>query len=166
MLYVGTEKLNHASKADIWLIGRYRVILLVSLVVFIWFSVQFYITAPATATANSLPRFALLRDALVFTYVLPHIVAWLLGVVACLHLATYEHKAPGTVYRALFQDLYKGLMLVFLCMSAAQFIIISSLTVDEFSPLLGLSYGIIALAVQGFVMIDRGTNQLTRLEQV
>ena len=163
-LLKGSADLCKILGKDIWTRRRLLLLLGSSLAFLAAFGYAFYTADPNTITTNGIPRFVLPAQLLLITYVLPHVALWFMGLKACLNLRHYASNVPGSVYRALFKDLYRGIMLTFICIFAAQFLIISAITLSLPSLALALIYGILLVATGGFLMILKGARKLDRIE--
>jgi hypothetical protein len=101
---------------------------------------------------------------LLVTYVLPHIVMWLLGLLACLHLAHYSRYVSGRIYRAFLRDLTIGLLTVYICTYVAQIVSTMNSNSRHFTPALLLVFLILLLSLAGYWLIYRGSSRLQRIE--
>src|SRR5262249_44785499 len=124
---------------------------------FIWY---FYVAAPARIDDDGLSHFDLPVSVLLLTYVVPHIVSWLLGLLACLHLAHYARNVKGTIYKALLRDLQRGIMVVYACTYFVQILYISQISARKFTPALLLVLLAILTLYYGYWLIYRGAGKL------
>jgi hypothetical protein len=165
-LYVGTLELNRIAARGNKRLSNVVVELALGLFVvgvaaFIWY---FYVVAPTRLDDDELSHFALPVNVLLLTYVVPHIVTWLLGLLACLHLAHYAHNVKGTIYKALLRDLQRGIMVVFACTYIVQILYISQISSRHFTlALLPVFLAILAL-FGGYWLIYRGADKMQQLE--
>jgi hypothetical protein len=166
-LYRGSHRLLPLTTRQAEVIRRWRVIALVSFVffaaLFIW---HFYLMAPSIMYHGEFPRFALPLRVLMFTYVLPHILAWLVGMFAIFNLWQYSTSVEGSIYRQLLRNLYQGIFLVFVCTFIAQLLTASTVTLSRFNLGVAVIYAVLVLAVVGYLLIYRGVKQLIKLEAV
>lgn len=163
-LYLGSRRLNSLIRANMWTPRRISLITVPAVLLFIFFAWEFYRSVPGLESVNGIPRFALPVIALLFTYVLPHIVLWYVGLLACINLAHYAANTPGKLYKSLFFDLYRGILMVYICIFIAQLIIISSVDTTGFNPLLLVIYAILILSTVGYLLVFRGAKQLHKIE--
>jgi len=163
-LFYGSQKLKQIAPAKIWTRTRGALFAVLCFALFGIFAWQFYQAAPTLESVDGVPRFVLPVSVLLFTYVLPHVVLWVLGLLACINLAQYAAKVNGAIYKELFHNLYQGILLVFICIFISQFLIISSVVLSEFTFLLAVIYGVLILGTLGFVLIFRGVKQLEKIE--
>lgn len=91
----------------------------------------FYYSAPKNIDDDGLHYFVLAPKWLLITYVLPYIVIWVLGLMACLNLAHYANNVEGKIYRPLFRNLYKGLMMIFIGTYLVQVYIVTTLHANQ-----------------------------------
>lgn len=127
----------------------------------VWY---FYEVAPTAIDENGLQHYSVSRGVLLLTYVLPYIVAWFLGLSACLNIASYAHRVNGVIYRPLFHGLYSGLLVVLACTFAVQLLRSMSISLKNPDPLFILVFGVIGLLVFGYRQIYYGADRLSRLE--
>lgn len=132
--------------------------------VLIVFSIYFYISQPRLKPIGGLPRFVMPLKLLLVTYLLPHLLAWGLGALACRHLAHYGNRVKGLIYRPIFRDLYTGLILVYIAIIAAQMVIVSGIRYANFALGQVLVYSLLLTAAAGFWLIRHGTCSLSRIE--
>jgi hypothetical protein len=111
------------------------------------------------------PRFLLAPGVLMFTYVLPHLITWLYGLLAALNLAYYSRHVSGVIYKQLFRNLQRGVVLVFFCTFVAQILIASTVSDQNMGVILGLIYVVLLLGIVGFWLVYKGTKSLELLEK-
>src|SRR5581483_9698652 len=138
----------------------------VFLAVVVMFAWNFDKSEPTLVAQNGVPRFVLSTRLLMWTYVLPNIITWAMGLYACLCIANYSIFTKGAIYKSLFGSLYKGILLVYICIFIAQLFIMSNFNLNHFSIGLVLIYALLLLAVLGFVLIYKGAKSLSKLEKV
>ena len=93
-------------------------------------------------------------------------VVWLLGFVSALNLAWYAKHAPGIIYKSLFYDTCRGLVLVYVGIFLTQLLISASVVIRGFDLGLLFVYGIVILEVVGYSLLYRGAVKLQRIEEV
>lgn len=150
--------LKQMNRVYVWLTA---VLFIALSVLFAW---KFYQAVPHLPPRNGLPRFIMPVKALLAAYVLPYIVAWGLGLFACLCMANYSLNTKGIIYKRMFQFLYKGTLAIFLSIYLAQFFVISDINLDRLSLPLMLIYGLLIIGATGFILIYEGSKKLTKLE--
>jgi hypothetical protein len=164
LLFLGSQKLIHITRRNIWNLHNLVVLALPFVGFLIMYSRRFYEIVPSLTDINDVPRFATPVHVLFFTYILPHVIVWMLGVMSCVNLAQYAAHVPGSIYRSLFSSLYKGIMLVYIGILGAQAIIISSAVLTKFGAMAGIIYGVLLLGAAGFILVYRGVNKLQQIE--
>ncbi|MDL2341942.1 MAG: hypothetical protein QFB87_02610 [Patescibacteria group bacterium] len=165
-IYRGSSRLSALASHDT--VPRRRKVLISGafIVCMLSFAVDFYHQAPTLVTTEGVPRFFLNHNLLIFTYVLPHIAVWLMGLLASVNLAWYTTKIDGKIYRSLFRDVNRGLVLVFTSIFAAQLLMISPLIVMHLGVGIIFVYMAIILGLAGYALLYRGTGKLQNLEEV
>ena len=165
-LYRGSRRLlelaEGPSRSRRWrslVLGMFALVI----ILFIW---HFIRVVPDMVHAKTLPRFVLPLPILLVTYILPHVVAWLVGTLAILNLWEYSTRVQGTIYRRLFRHLYQGLFLVYVGTFVSQLLTASSVTLSRFSVGVVSIYVVLLLGIVGYVLIYRGVEQLIKLEAV
>ena len=130
------------------------------------FAINFYLHATQVRGDYGMPRFTFPINILMFSYLLPSIVMWALGLLACANLAWYARHTPGTIYKRLFRNLYQGILTVLLSIFMFQLLLISPLVFIGMSSGIMMIYGILFMAIFGFVLVYRGAQKLAKLEAV
>ena len=149
-LYVGSRRLVGL----VGLVGRSRrrglryVVPFLAIVAL--FAINFYTSAVGLIGDNGVPRFTYSINVLMLSYVLPYIIVWSLGFLACVNLACYSYHTQGTLYKILFRNLYQGILIIMISLFSAQVLTISPLTMEVLNPGLIAIYAVLALAVLGF----------------
>lgn len=164
-LLSGTNYLVNFTNSKYW--DKARIFKLVAgfLILMIPFTINFYQKAPDLISITGLPKFALPAEALIFTYVLPHSLVWLFGIVSAVNLRRYTDHVSGKIYKSLFRDVSKGIILVYFCIFFAQLIMLSPIIATNFSLGLFFIYGVLILAIAGFQYIFRGARKLQLVEE-
>jgi hypothetical protein len=165
LIYRGSKHLSKIISAPPWDSRRLVISALPFFLLLFIYAWQFYKAVPTLKGADGLPRFTQSPGVLLVTYVLPHLVLWGLGLLACFNIARFAVTTKGLIYKALFRNLYQGLILVFVCIFTAQLIIISPINLEKFNIWLALAYAVLVAAVFGFGLIYRGVQQLDRIEK-
>jgi hypothetical protein len=115
---------------------------------------------------DGVPQFAASATLLTFTYAIPYVIVWAMGVFACISIANYARYTKGTIYRELLGNLYRGVLLVFICTFLAQLFIESDVSLEHFSFLLFLIYCLLLAGVAGFLLIYQASTRLQALENI
>lgn len=101
---------------------------------------------------------------LLLTYVLPHCLVWLAGAISAVNLASYSQNIAGSIYRSLFGDVYRGMILVFISIFLAELLVCSSLVEGNYGLSTGFIYAVILLIVAGYSYVFRGAVKLQKIE--
>ncbi len=164
LLYRGSMKLLDIVPRKIKAGPRFYLLNGVSILFFVGFAWHFYNSVPHLQAVNDIPKFILPVSALMFIYVLPHIILWTFGLLACRNLRHYGSKVPGSIYRPLFKDLNRGILLAYICIFLSQLFIISSISFSNVNIGVSLIYGLLLLGIVGFVYVARGAQKLDLIE--
>jgi hypothetical protein len=121
---------------------------------------------PGMLHGGIVPRFVLPDTALLFSYVLPQILIWAIGIHACFKLANYTYNVKGVIYKNLLNNLYKGVIMLFICIYLSQILVISALSLNHINLSLILIYLLLIIGGSGFLLVYKGTNNLTKLERI
>jgi hypothetical protein len=165
LFFMGSKALNRMVPLRI----KTRTLLAISclfVIVVGLFAWHFYVIEPRLAPQDGVPRFLLPVRTLMFAYILPFIIIWGLGVYACICFANYSVMVKGRIYKELFKNLYRGILLVFICIFLAQLFTVSDTNLNKFSLDLVLVYCLLILASIGFVLIYHGSENLNKLEKI
>jgi hypothetical protein len=165
-LFIGSYKLNQiASHGSDNLRSR---MVLVSLTIFLvlvtMYIRYFYSVAGGVVDDDGLSHFGLSASTLLFTYVLPHIIVWLLGLLACMNLARYAVRVQGSIYKFLLRDLFRGTLIVYACTYIVQVLYVTNISTKQLNPKMLLVFGVIMALIIGYLLIYRGTRKLERME--
>jgi hypothetical protein len=168
-LWLGSRELVRLvahPKAEAWVpSGRFCAATVVLVIFALAYTLNFYRFVDDLQSSGDMTRFAASPTWLLFTYVLPHLAAWLLSFLACVNLAVYARRVTGIIYKELFRNLQRGVLLVFICTFLAQVLISSVHNDDELGWVLFSVYIVLLLCLFGFYLVYRGTRQLERIEQ-
>jgi hypothetical protein len=130
------------------------------------FLIDFHHFEPGLPTQGGIPRFVAPVNTLIFTYALPYVVVWVLGVYSCIGLYIYSRKVRGAIYRDLFKTLNRGVLIVFLCIFLAQILIATIPNADKLSFSTILVYSLLILGIYGFLLIYKGSENLHEIESI
>lgn len=166
LLFIGSQRLDSLLHRQLWTLPRALLVAVFGIVFFLLLGSHISAVGGHFHDANNQPVFVYPGSVLLVIYVLPYTACLVFGTMSCLNLALYAQKVRGIVYRLLFRNLYKGLLIIYSAIIFAQFLIIYGVSLSDFNPLVALSYGIILLALFGFTLVGRGTRQLASLEKV
>ena len=166
LVFKGSRGLAKLTRSEFWTRSRTMLLLLPFGLAMSLFIVNFYAEAPHLHDINGNLRFALPVQALLFTYVLPHVIVWLLGMLAGINLWWYTRQVDGELYKAIFRKTQRGIAIVFTSIFFAQLLITSPYAADNFQLGITLVYGVLILTILGYSLIYRGTRQLQNIEDV
>ena len=165
-IFYGSRGLAHLTHSDFWN-RRNMILLLVPFIILMsLFVVNFYTAAPQLRDIAGNFRFTLPVNALLLTYVTPHIIIWLLGLFSGFNLWWYARRVQGAIYSSLFTKAQRGLVLVFVSIFLAQLLICSPYAADNFQIGITLSYAVLILAIIGYRLLFQGGRQLQNIEDV
>jgi hypothetical protein len=163
--YVGSTKLNQLVpfKISNTVVRGLSLFVLVLGLFYTWYFRHF---VPTLTPDNGIPRFAAPAGVLIFSYVLPYIITWALGIFVCVSVGNYAMRVKGAIYKQLFRRLGIGVIIVLTCIFLAQLLIVSSLTLSKFNLLILFTYGLLLLGAYGFLKIYQGAADLHKIESV
>lgn len=166
LLYRGSDQLRQVAKFETWTRGA--AIAMVAFIVFAYaFVLEFtrFQAPPITATSASAMT-VLPQNILLFSLVLPFLLAWFLGILATINIFKFSLSVKGKLYRLALKDLIKGLWFVIVLSMLIQLLTLSDKYILSLKApaLLGLIYILLILYALGFVFIRDGAKRLSRLE--
>ena len=165
-VFYGSRGLAQFARTDFWT-RRHIIGLLVPYTILMSFYVtNFYHQAPLLTDVAGNQRFTLPIQVLLVSYVLPHLIIWLLGLFSGFNLWWYARRVEGTIYSSLFLRAQRGLVLVFVSIFLAQLLIASPYAADNFQLGITLTYAVLILTIIGTRLIYLGARQLQNLEDV
>lgn len=105
---------------------------------------------------------------LIFTLVIPYLLAWKAGMLTTYYLYSYHKKVKGTIFKSAFKDLAIGLGVVVVVAILIQLITTSSAQLNRLNltPLLGIVYGLLILYAVGYGFVARGAKKLKKFEDI
>lgn len=166
LLYRGSKKLSAMVKGSFWTKKKLLLALVPYLLFMIVLAVDFVQGASSLMSSSGQSRFAMPAPVLLFTYFVPHAVVWLLGILSAGNLAWYAKHVPGKIYKQLFSDIHKGIVLVYLAVFSAQLLISSPSLGKNASLAFTLLYAVLVLAISGYVYIYKGSARLQQVEDI
>jgi hypothetical protein len=164
-LYMGSQHLAEVAKFDTW--DRKTMLIIAG---YMLFSIAFVIAfshsspPPPGSTRNSLS--ILPHDLLLFTLILPYLIGWFLGILACVNISRYAHRVKGILYRRALVSLVRGIVTVIALGIVFQLLTfaVRYLTSLPLNSIILLLYALIVLYGLGFVFIRSGAKMLARIE--
>lgn len=105
---------------------------------------------------------------LIFTLVIPYLLAWKAGLLTTYYLYSYHKKVKGVIFKGAFKDLAIGIGLVVVVVILIQLITTTAgqLTRLNLTPLLGIVYGLLIMYAVGFGLVARGAKKLKKIEDL
>jgi hypothetical protein len=106
------------------------------------------------------------HEVLLMTLILPYVIAWFLGVLACINIAKYANHVKGSLYRRALRDLVLGISGIAIFVMVIQLISYANRYFSRWSlgPILAILYALIILYGIGFVFVASGAKKLARIE--
>ncbi len=167
LTFRGSSKLVALSGKSIWS-NRRIILFLIPFCVFSFiFTWAFYLNAdPHGLTLTGLPNFALSTNTLLFTFVLPYLVVWLLGCLTSLNIRSFAKSVKGSIYRSALFNLVLGIISVVILTILLQLMTtFSTFNRLNLASLLLVVYFIIIFEAVGYVLIAMGAKKLSRIEE-
>lgn len=169
LLFIGTIKLKRVLPEGTGSKKRNYSIILIALAIFLLvvipYGIHFYHFSSVMLDDDGLHHFVLSPGTLTFVYLLPFSFVWLLGLLSCVNLAEYSRRIRGEIYRPMFRNLYRGILIAYVSTYFIQIWYVSNLSSNRFGAGMYILLVLIALLIAGFVLLYRGANQLYRLER-
>jgi hypothetical protein len=165
LLYRGSQQLKLAAEFITW--TRSSLWILIAYAVFAFFFVLEFATSPATGVGTQASSTAIVpHGLLLFTLIMPYILAWFLGILAIVNLAKYSRQVKGSLYRQALENLVKGIgAVIFFTIIYQVFVFaVRYLTNISLGAALLLVYCILVLYGLGFVFVRKGAKKLMLLE--
>jgi hypothetical protein len=166
LFYRGANLLRMVAKFETWTAQTFVILglYLAFAAVLIW---RFSLVSPSTAGTMSHSALQYVPSSvLLFTLLLPYLVAWFLGILAAVNLSKYAMVVKGVLYRKALGDLVKGIWSVVVFSIIVQILTLLSraLALLPLGSVLVLIYLIVLLYALGFVFVRAGAVKLARIE--
>lgn len=165
LIYRGSQGLKLVAIFNTW--SRETVI---ALGIFALFSATFvfeFATVSTSATDSSgIPLSTLPHEVLLFTAVMPFILAWFLGILAMVNIRKYAVTVSGILYRQALKNLAYGIGVIIAFTMLHQLLIFSSrfLVSLKLVTVLLIIYLLLGVYALGFILVRRGARNLMRIE--
>jgi hypothetical protein len=166
LLFIGSQRLVSTLSGQFWTKMRIAVLTIPYMIGTVILALDFARGAGSLLYVNAEPRFGLPEPVLLFSYFIPHAIVWLLGVVSAINIAWYAKNVDGRIYKSLFTDVYKGIILVYLAIFSTQLLVSSAIFVENTIVKRIIIYTILLLAVAGYSYIYRGSAKLQKVEEI
>ena len=168
LLYYGSNQLKSVAKFQTWTWTWDTMLIMALFAIFaIGFVLDFSSTAVMPATGAMVTSTSIVPlKVLLFTLVLPYLIAWFVGILAAINIYRYSQNVSGILYRRALRSLVWGIVTVVLFASAVQLTNFADRFLSSLSlgALLAIVYIFIIFYALGFVFIWMGAKQLKRLE--
>jgi hypothetical protein len=166
LLYRGSSLLRQVTPFSTWTTGT--IWMLVGYGVFV---AAFVFDFATTATGGGPTRTSidiLPHEVLLITLILPYVIAWFLGVLACINIAKYANHVKGSLYRKALRDLVLGISGIAIFVIVIQLIGFANRYFSDWTltPILAILYALIILYGLGFVFVASGAKKLAHIEAV
>lgn len=166
LLYRGSHLLRRVTNFVTWTRGTAVALTIFGLFAFL-FVLEFALSptfVTPSATRNAL--MIMPHGVLLFTIILPYIVAWFLGMLACINITKYAAGVKGQLYRKALSDLVWGIWSVIGFAVAIQAITFAGRFLSSLSlgAILLIVYALLALYGVGFLFVRAGAHKLARIE--
>jgi hypothetical protein len=166
LLYRGSSLLRQVTPFSTWTTGT-----IWALVGYAVFVAAFVFDFATTATGGGPTRSSvdiLPHEILLVTLILPYVIAWFLGVLACINIVKYASHVKGKLYRKALRDLVLGISGIAIFVIVIQLIGFANRYFSNWSlgPILAILYALIILYGIGFVFVASGAKKLARIEAV
>lgn len=134
----------------------------------IYVSIFFNLSNDPASLSRQIPVFAVSHNVLLFSMVLPSLVAWILGIMACVNLSTLASKTKGIIYREALRHLVTGLYASILFAILVEILVFNSVYLEHIgiTSVLIILYAFIVVYGTGYALIDRGARRLALIEVV
>lgn len=165
-IFVGSRGLAGLTRADFWNRRNTLRLLVPFALLMVVFIADFYLEAPRLRDIAGNLRFALPVYLLLVTYVLPHLVVWVLGLLSGFNLWWFVRHIEGAIYKILFAKIQQGLTIIFMAIFLAQLLICSPYAAANFQIGITLIYALLVLTIVGYSLIFKGIRQLQNLEDI
>jgi hypothetical protein len=163
LLYLGSRRLSQVAPFATW--NAATIILLIGYGLFAAGFANTFLAA-GTETRFGIPSYALPHQVLLFTMLLPYLLAWFLGLLAAINLTRYAAQVKGVLYRQALRYLVLGVLSVVIFAVIVQVLSLASRFFLGFdlARLLFTVYVLLALYGLGFWFVNLGARNLARIE--
>lgn len=169
LLYMGSRRLLRFTTEKPPMFGKSVSMLTVAAVsaLYLWLTLHNPNRTLPVSTAT--PATFYLSDSMIIgTIIVPYILTWLLGVLACYNLYWFSKRSKGVIYREALRRLVIGLIGVLTLSAVIQLIGTAGIQIAAWSlgQVLMLIYALVALMAVGYLYIAMGASRLARIEEV
>jgi len=167
LLYRGSDQLRKVANFETWTKGSAFImfIFMIFAYIFVLSFTKFQTPPPNVGQATALTVLPL--NVLLFTLILPFLLAWFLGILATINIFKFSNSVQGKLYRLALKDLIKGLWFVIVLSMLIQFLSLSYkyLLTLKLGALLTIIYVLLILYGVGFMFVRAGAKRLSMLEE-
>ncbi len=166
LLCRGSYRLRIAADFRIWTSATIG--LLIAFSVFAGVMAWAFATNEIVPNRNGIPTYSWPRDVMIFSFLLPYVLAWFMGLLAAMNIARYSRNVKGIIYRQALRRLVWGLVTVvsFAALIQALSLISRIFSSATLPSLLTIIYGLLVLYGLGFWLVRSGAKKLTQIEVV
>ena len=166
LLYLGSQRLQSFTRTATWTAGT-----ILLFIIFALFTIVFtatFTTGNLSSSSSDLLIRTIPKTGLIFTLIIPYVLSWLLGILACVNILKYAREVNGIIYRSALRWLVLGIFSVLLFGILIQVLTLVGrfFTGLSLAPILATLYIIVVLYGAGFWFIQAGTRRLAKLEVV
>jgi hypothetical protein len=109
------------------------------------------------------------RPLLIFTFIIPYLFGWFMGLLSAYEFALYGKYAKGILYRRALRQLAQGVTITIVGSVAIQFLdntVIAEEAGESLGSLLLLDFLLVFIVLVGLVLMALGTKKLKKIEEV
>lgn len=118
--------------------------------------------------ANDINPYHLNLGLLIFTYIVPYLYTWFVGLIAGLELLLYSKTVSGKLYKQSLRRLAIGMLVAIAGSIAIQFVggALANYEGISLGFILLVNYGLVSIVAVGLVLMGLGTRNLEKIEEV
>jgi hypothetical protein len=167
VIYRGSDQLRRVAKFETWTRGAAFVMVAFMVFSFVFVLEYTRFQAPPPIADEATAMTILPLNLLLFTLILPFLLAWFLGILATINIFKFSNQVQGKLYRLALKDLIKGLWFVIILSMLIQFLSLSDkyLVTLKLPILFGIIYVLLILYGIGFMFVRAGAKRLSALEE-
>jgi hypothetical protein len=165
-IFRGSHLLREIGKFATW--TRTTAWIMAAYAFFAFFFVLQFSTSPVitSQTAGRTAATIAPHSILLFTMVVPFLIAWFLGILAIINITKYARHVKGVLYRQALRNLVVGISGIIAFAVVVQVISLAAkyLADLKLGPILAIVYLLLLLYGAGFLLVRSGAKKLGRLE--
>jgi hypothetical protein len=165
LIFRGSQSLKRVSDFVTWTSETFVVLGIFGLFC-IGFVLEFATSPTNGVDSSGIPLSILPHEALLFSAVMPFVLAWFLGILAMINIRKYATTVKGILYRQALRNLAYGIGVIIAFTMLHQILVFSSRFLLNLNLLviLLIIYLLLGLYAVGFVLVRRGAHNLMRIE--